>query len=925
VLITLAHVSGVTVGGTIRKRAKKSVAFSTLRQAAALVLLPCASFATGSTDIDWMTPISGQWIDAVNWSGFNVPNALTENARLLANGNDYTVSLAASVAIDSLKLGTTNASLDIASGATLTANEVMVSVGTLIIAGSVSTAAPTDTSKTVFTYSGGTINGNVTINGGRMYLAPAGVSSGTFTIARSTAILANTGDKSIIPSGVTFVLDASSAQASGLFNQNLVMENDGVIRVAGSNAAGGTGIFTEWFENRGSINVEPGLSSTITPLAGHRGRFYNRSTGTLTVGRNAGVFYGGIQNEGAITVSPGASLMLGGYTQLSGSLSGKVEIFGAFEWLGGSFSGTLIGNSSSITLPPTAGTFDITMKGKDSWLSSSNDLPLFIDPSSILRVRGVLGKSSTVVTNLVPIVNEGTIILDCPDGDADAILNGEAITNNGTIITQPGPYGGGFHRFYANNSPTGSIVANSNLITSFMTNAGTITLAAGRTFHLSYFTQTNGTLTIGANADIHCNRFDFNGGVINFSSGATFDGGLNYNGGAVNGKFEISVGYVAFMNAPSEPVSFRLISAGIGDHNGNGANVPAQVTLTSQVASVFSNVVSSGDWHVLAKTAPGGTPPGIVSTGPFVFTNNGSFSVDPDSVQNIAATLAGSVVNSATGTIAVNQDTIIDGELVNHGVVTIAPGKKLTFSQRRALSGNGSLNLGAGAKVLAADGIRQYSLTTSGLVEISVTSTKSSRLAHLTLNGAGTLNLQRTNLILDYPDQPGASPLADIRAKLISGRNEGNWRGVGIIGDVQASFALGYAENSALAAPFSTFTGESVDSSCVLVRYTLGADADLDAIVNQRDLEIAGANFLSPTSSHWYLGDFDYDGMCDEDDVLLLGLLYEQNAPVPSHGDLVSRYGEQFTQAFEAGRSQVPEPASLFAIGIGFCARRRRA
>src|SRR5205823_609094 len=93
------------------------------------------------------------------------------------------------------------------------------------------------------------------------------------------------------------------------------------------------------------------------------------------------------------------------------------------------------------------------------------------------------------------------------------------------------------------------------------------------------------------------------------------------------------------------------------------------------------------------------------------------------------------------------------------------------------------------------------------------------------------------------------------------------------------NLAIGYAENSDLPlGSYTTFAGQSVGSSSVLIKFTRGADADLDGIVGNSDVTIVGGKFGAAGSGGWYSGDFDYSGACDNADVTALGGLFNPSA-----------------------------------------------
>ena len=109
------------------------------------------------------------------------------------------------------------------------------------------------------------------------------------------------------------------------------------------------------------------------------------------------------------------------------------------------------------------------------------------------------------------------------------------------------------------------------------------------------------------------------------------------------------------------------------------------------------------------------------------------------------------------------------------------------------------------------------------------------------------------------------------------------------------SRSIGYANNGSLPlGSYSTFRGQPLDATSVVMTFTVTGDADLDGKVDDDDVTIVGATYAPGASQpHWALGDFDYNGFVDDDDVTLLGALYNTDqafshtspAPLMAAGD----------------------------------------
>jgi GH35 family endo-1,4-beta-xylanase len=166
-----------------------------------------------------------------------------------------------------------------------------------------------------------------------------------------------------------------------------------------------------------------------------------------------------------------------------------------------------------------------------------------------------------------------------------------------------------------------------------------------------------------------------------------------------------------------------------------------------------------------------------------------------------------------------------------------------------------------------------------------------SRVTSLSLGTGSTIDIGSGALVVDYS---GDSPLAAIRESILSGRGGpglgAGWNGSGITSGAAAqanqtepeSRSVGFAENAALPlGPYTTFRGQPVDDTALLIVYTRTGDANLDGIVNDNDVTIVGASYAPGVAGpHWALGDFDFNGFVDDDDVTLLGAFYEPAASV---------------------------------------------
>jgi hypothetical protein len=145
-------------------------------------------------------------------------------------------------------------------------------------------------------------------------------------------------------------------------------------------------------------------------------------------------------------------------------------------------------------------------------------------------------------------------------------------------------------------------------------------------------------------------------------------------------------------------------------------------------------------------------------------------------------------------------------------------------------------------------------------------------------NNTGTIDVSGTYIV----DYSGSSPISTVRNQIVSGFNAGQWDGTGINSATAAGnskFALGYAEASTL--NVSSFSGQSVDKTALLVRLTLAGDADLDGAVGITDFNMLAGHFGGATQL-WTDGDFNYDGVVNLLDLNAIAMNFGQTLSLSS-------------------------------------------
>jgi ELWxxDGT repeat protein len=241
------------------------------------------------------------------------------------------------------------------------------------------------------------------------------------------------------------------------------------------------------------------------------------------------------------------------------------------------------------------------------------------------------------------------------------------------------------------------------------------------------------------------------------------------------------------------------------------------------------------------------------------------------------------------GTFHFNEDL---GSTAPHLSVSIAPGADAWFHSAQhldALSVSGSAHMVAGGGNV---------LVTKLLV---------------TLQSTGRLDLADNAAIVDYT---GASPIDAVRAALLGGYNSGAWNGHGITSSVAATIphrAVGFAEATDLFGSFpATFAGESVDSTAVLLRYTIASDANFDGVVDTLDFNALAANF-GGTGKRWSQADFNYDGMVNTLDFNSLAAQFGKTLPPPSSAPALSAARGPFSSGPIIGGRSIGLPTDALA------------
>lgn len=300
-------------------------------------------------------------------------------------------------------------------------------------------------------------------------------------------------------------------------------------------------------------------------------------------------------------------------------------------------------------------------------------------------------------------------------------------------------------------------------------------------------------------------------------------------------------------------------------------------------------------------------------------TNQGVMLVEPGAHMSIEwhnriDSTAGSIRVMTGGSLTMSMlqpdalPALSSGSIELDGHLTVAAGTLLGG----AVTGSGSYTQTGGFANVQSLRLRDASIAAGSTQIASGASTMgTSHLNALTISGSGKLDLTDHDLILNYAPEDPIDP-DDIRQMLASAYAGGAWTGPGLTSSSAGTSnspktGLGYLDN--LGGIFTTFSGQAVDDSSILVKYTLTGDANLDGTVDVRDLHRLSLNWFG--SGFWENGDFNYDGLINAADLSLLARNWNGNL-----ADALASVG------FEG--VSIPEPAAGISIlGLLFLPRRR--
>jgi autotransporter-associated beta strand protein len=475
------------------------------------------------------------------------------------------------------------------------------------------------------------------------------------------------------------------------------------------------------------------------------------------------------------------------------------------------------------------------------------------------------------------------------------------------------------------------------------------------------------------------------GGGLNVSSGITGTGGLTFTGGGVTVLLNGTNTYTGsttvtgntileyFSSNSTDPNTLLNISSGsrvlFSNSNGKFGGLTGTGLFTASTQSTnYETIGSLNDATDVFQGVIAG-PLDITKTGTGMQVFAGSNTYTGATIVNGGVLQAGvATVPGVSGAFGVNTAVTVSGGTLdlngfNNSIGSLSDGG----------SSSGAVTLGAATLTIAGSANASYGGTLSGtgglVVKTSGTQTLTGTNTYtgLTNVSSGTLVITATSalpaggnvavntgatLVLDSQTTASSANLLNINGNLVVHNGNlqtltasaqqafnDNWNGsYGLISSQAAAnsthlTALGVIQDDDGTgtgnALYTTFEGQSVSDSDVLVKYTYYGDTNLDGLVDGTDysrIDSAVLNNHTPGSTQltgWFNGDFNYDGVIDGSDYTLIDNAY--NAQGAQLSAEVASATAQIVSPQNS--SAVPEPTSLGVLGltaIGLLGRRRR-
>lgn len=644
-------------------------------------------------------------------------------------------------------------------------------------------------------------------------------------------------------------LASSGGLTAGAAGQPFTIENGGTVGLG-------------YFDTAGySVNVGAGTLSVGT---------LTNSTGTVVLG-------------GSSTLSVSGSYTLAGTHDFSVQSGGSLQ-FGTLNTAGNSYSVASGTKFSAGTLNNT-GSFAINGSATINQVSNSGQMAL--GSGAVVSAAGTwdsTGGSVALTGNAILGFSTGGITGGHVSVGADAQL-----------FIAPGAQQAGTYGNFTLDSGAMWIGSAASPYDSSIV-AGTIT--------------NNGTISLAGYADVGDNSVTFAGsGTFNFSGTIYGHQSSFTNQGVLKGYGQL----------------FTSNTLGVSDSAVNDGTIEATPQYTNPGLLGFGGTVSSNaaDGKMIVDSNA------ELSLSGNTFTSAGSITVAGGGTLAFGNNSSGTTTDSASsivnnGTLTLTSANVQVGNLSGSGAVqvkffdTLSAGQISCSSLAIAAPSTVTLEAPAAGSGVVVDSVGALTIP-SGKLALMPASTGSDRivLEADSISGLGSnhiitglIDLANNDLIVHNGN------LSQIRTAILTASQSGKWTGgQGITSSTAAADGktLGFMLNDDGSgnAIYSTFDGQSVVSTDVLVKYTLYGDATLDGSVNVSDLAVLATHFGMSSGATWAQGDFNNDGAVNVSDLAELATNFGQSL---GGGGLTA---DESAAMFDAALAQVEATDPRFAAQVG--------
>jgi hypothetical protein len=676
---------------------------------------------------------------------------------------------------------------------------------------------------------------------------------------------------------------------------------------------------------------------------------FNHSGGTHAI---AGALNIGVNSPGQYAMSNAATLNVGGFTQIGGSIGS-----GTFTQSGGvaTFQNTLLLARGTISL--SGGTFSTGTN--NAVMGFGGTATAVVSQSGGTFTAGFL----TLTNGGFPRYDQsggtlqaGTEIIDIGNFNQSGGVN---LTNPLIVGTTAGSTGGAYNMsngatLHADSMTIGSSTNGSFLQTGGVTaidaslivgnnpsGAGTATLNGG-SFTVSTaatvgnrgkgtFIQNGGTHSInmiGGNPGLilgaptaSTGSYFLNGGLLSVPNAAENIGALGAGfysqsdgtnncfamsiGDAVSGT-SVSSGTVTVSGGSLNPVNALYVgNFGVGNLNHSDGNLNTTVLyvggFNSNTLSTYS--MTNGTLAVSALSYVG-------YHGVGAFNQSGGSST-------LGSALYIDFGQGSSGTVDLSGGFLTAGSMINNGTYNQSGG---SFATLGAVSGGGSMTIGNNSGTTARANVTRFdqssiTIKSTGTLAVATNAARfTNSVDNLQILGNGILDLGNHELIT----LTSAATIKSYLASAYDAAGNQDWSKPGLTSSLARAnpslFSIGYAfggDQSAQDAAIATHGGDPLTPFQTLVRPVLTGDANLDGTVDFFDIaQVLAYSFNTNQSASYTDGDLNYDGKVDFFDLTVI---------------LSSNYntGQQFGPAMaaqgasaRAGSASVPEPTALAVLAM---------